>query len=204
MGYKPRRGNTVRSSHGSKLFSYVVDHDNGFAPNPAGGLCTLAKCKYSKSSRANVIESAKEGDWVVGTGGAVGLARGESVGRGKLIYAMRVDQKMPLARYCREYGAKRIDAQHDIAVDGRFALVSRHFYYFGRNAPDIPQQFLEPQPLEKKGPGYRNDFSESFIKTFTAWLSCNFERGVHGSPCKPSAESAGLGCRPRLRRRSLC
>ena len=26
-----------------KLFSYVVDHDLGFAPNPFGGFCTLAK-----------------------------------------------------------------------------------------------------------------------------------------------------------------
>jgi hypothetical protein len=26
------------------LFSYVVDHDLGIAPNPVCGLCTLAHC----------------------------------------------------------------------------------------------------------------------------------------------------------------
>ena len=27
------------------LFSYVIEHDLGFAPNPFHGVCTLACCK---------------------------------------------------------------------------------------------------------------------------------------------------------------
>lgn len=52
-----------------QLFSYVVDHDEGFAPNPAGGLCTLAYCKFSHSGKRNLVEMAADGDWVVGNGG---------------------------------------------------------------------------------------------------------------------------------------
>ena len=79
------------------LFSYVVDHDYGFSPNPYHGVCTLAHCKRRKNenSRNNLIESAKEGDWAIGTGGKNKL----SAGHGKLIYAMRIDEKLTLGQY---------------------------------------------------------------------------------------------------------
>jgi hypothetical protein len=61
-----------------KIFSYIVDHDEGREPNPYFGTCTLCRCKYSKKLEAthgqkgsrNIVELAKEGDWVIGTGGA--------------------------------------------------------------------------------------------------------------------------------------
>jgi hypothetical protein len=28
-----------------QVYSYVIDHDPGFAPNPFHGICTLAGCK---------------------------------------------------------------------------------------------------------------------------------------------------------------
>lgn len=186
------------------MFSYVVDHDNGFAPNPTRGLCTLAKCKFSKSSKRNVVEMAEKGDWIIGTGGSAGLARGESAGHGKLIYAMRVDDKIPLESYCHKYEGKRIDADYDgVVTEGRFALISRHFYYFGRKALAIPQRFSD-YPLEKKGPGYRRDFSESFIKEFTGWLDDNFRVGTYGPSCKPSEQLTGRRCSPRRKRKPSC
>ncbi len=93
-----------------KLFSYVMDHDLGFAPNPFGGFCTLAKCKFG-SSRRNIVDLAEECDWIAGTGGA---DQTKSAGHGKLIYAMRVDEKISLGKYCRAHGGNRIDAEHDI------------------------------------------------------------------------------------------
>lgn len=36
------------------LFSFVVNHDYGFAPNPFGG-CKLAKCKHGSKKR-NIVE----------------------------------------------------------------------------------------------------------------------------------------------------
>ena len=77
----------------TKLYSYVVRFDLGFAPNPFGGLCTLAKCKIGNKQR-NIVEMVEVGDWIVGTGGADPRT---SSGNGTLIYAMRVDKKTPLS-----------------------------------------------------------------------------------------------------------
>ncbi len=43
-----------------KIFSYVVDHDNGFSPNPYYGVCTLAHCKFGKKGKKNVVELAQQ------------------------------------------------------------------------------------------------------------------------------------------------
>ena len=182
-----------------KLYSYVVDHDLGYAPNPSGRLCTLAKCKYGSKKR-NIVEMAEVGDWIAGTGGA---DLSKSAGHGKLIYAMRVDKKIPLAEYCRDMSGKRIDADFDVAVRGRSALISRHFFYFGRNAiniREIPRKHLRHR-FEKKGPGYRCDFSEEFVIEFARWLERAFEPGVHGPPCKPYFDGSKPRCRTRVRRR---
>ena len=67
------------------LFSYVVVSDDGFAPNPFFGYCTLATCKPRIRKRAQI------GDWIVGTGSAARGARGVER-RGHLVYAMRVTE----------------------------------------------------------------------------------------------------------------
>ena len=185
-----------------RLFSYVVDHDHGFAPNPSSGLCTLAKCKYGTKKR-NIVELAEVGDWIAGSGGA---DLGKSAGHGKLIYAMRVDQKIPLSEYCQAYHGKRIDAEHVASEDGRFALLSRHFYYFGRNAidiSDIPQEHLDHN-FEKTGPGHRSDFSQVFVEEFISWLGMTFKKGVHGQPCKPLEDYAAPTCKPKVKRKRRC
>jgi len=71
-----------------KCFSYVIPRDYGFAPNPFGDYCTLATCKPNIRNKANI------GDWVIGTGSA--KYRNIS---GKLIYAMRIDEKLTFDDY---------------------------------------------------------------------------------------------------------
>ena len=165
------------------LFSYVVDHDEGYSPNPVGGLCTLAHCKFSQSGRRNLVELAQVGDWIVGTGGR----STHSAGHGRLIYAMRVTDKIPLRAYltARQY-AGRVDRFPPAGGDqDRFALISDEFYYFGRNAIDIariPTRHLD-HPLEKRGPKHRHDFTEAFIADFERWMAREFSVGVHGEPC---------------------
>src|SRR4051812_16164435 len=80
------------------LYSYVVEHDNGHAPNPYFGVCTLCRCKFRehRGNPRNVVELAEEGDWIVGTGGA-NLKK--STGHGTLVYAMRVDEKVTRDKY---------------------------------------------------------------------------------------------------------
>ena len=72
------------------LFSYVLRYDDGAAPNPFGGTCTLAICKPAIRRKAEV------GDWVVGTGSKNSPINNIS---GQLVYAMKVTQKMTLRQY---------------------------------------------------------------------------------------------------------
>jgi hypothetical protein len=187
-----------------QLFSYVVDHDEGFAPNPASGLCSLAYCKFSHSGRRNLVEMASEGDWVVGTGG-----KGpKTAGHGRIIYAMRVTEKMPLARYAADRRfAGRIDRDAlDPSMEGRFALISEDYFYFGRRAiaiVRIPTRHLSHR-FEKRGPNYRRDFVPQFVADFDAWIHAEFSPGVHGDPCAPHPlyleARGGSGCVRRYRR----
>jgi len=187
------------------LFSYVVDHDEGYSPNPVGGLWTLVHCKFSQSGRRNLVELAQVGDWVVGTGGK----STHSAGHGRLIYAMRVTDKIPLRTYltARQY-AGRADRFPPAGDDqDRFALISDEFYYFGSNAipiARIPTRHLDHR-FEKRGPRHRHDFTEVFIADFERWMAREFTVGVHGEPCggsPPHFRSSRRRCVPVVRRRA--
>src|SRR5438067_1960672 len=72
------------------LFSYCVRYDGGSAPNPFGGICTLVICKPA------IRRIAEVGDRIVGTG-----SKPSPVGNtaGRMIYAMRVGEKLTMAEY---------------------------------------------------------------------------------------------------------
>ena len=74
----------------TRLFSYCLRIDDGAAPNPFWGFCTLVICK------PKIRRAAKEGDWIVGTG-----SRRSPLGdvSGYLVYAMRVSRKMSMEDY---------------------------------------------------------------------------------------------------------
>lgn len=76
----------------SRIHSYVVRYDSGFAPNPFYGFCTLATCK------PDIRRSAAIGDWVVGSGSAAAnVQRG-----GRLVYAMQITEVMGFDDYDRD------------------------------------------------------------------------------------------------------
>src|SRR5438093_366812 len=90
-----------------QFFSYVVDHDFGFAPNPENDICTAVHFKYQgRKRRKNVVELAEVGDWILGSGG-VGPY---SAGNGKIISLMRVDEKPTFAEYL---GDERLVGRND-------------------------------------------------------------------------------------------
>ena len=103
---------------------------------------------------------------------------------------MRVDEKLPLFAYNQDErfrGRQDNDRRNEA---NRFALISRHFFYFGRNAIEVEELPLKnlAHPLEKKGPSFRSDFDEPFIKELTEWLENKYRVGVHGKPCGSSEE----------------
>lgn len=77
------------------LYSYVLKNDNGSAPNPFWGTCTLTICKPAIRRTANV------GDWIIGTGSKhATLNDGKNHDlAGYLVYAMKVDTKLTLSDY---------------------------------------------------------------------------------------------------------
>src|SRR5580704_11345941 len=78
-----------------RLYSYCLPTDDGAAPNPYWGACTLAICK------PKIRATARVGDWIAGTGAK--FARmgdgGTKDMSGKLVYAMRVTTKVTMAEY---------------------------------------------------------------------------------------------------------
>jgi len=181
------------------LYSYVVDHDTGFAPNASGYYCTLVHCKFQGASkRRNIVELAEKGDWILGTGGK------KSTGNNKIIYLMRVDEKLPFKSYLSDKRfIGRIDCQ-DCYKGNKFALVSKRFYYFGENALDISKLPNDLQKnLEKKGPGYRKDYPLEHLEKLCKWFSGRYKIGTHGISCNPRTGKESK-CPRKCRQSSTC
>ena len=190
------------------VFSYVVEHDLGFAPNPFHGACTLACCK------PDIRRFARPGDYVLGTGACrPGL-------QGHLIYWMRVGEiltfdeywaaerfrrKKPLmsgSTYLR-YGDNIYHRDDDGAfcqrdsfhsrADGSSSpgdikrdtgktdrvLVGEEFAYWGRSAVELPDEL---KCFVKKGPGHKRYFTKPQEDQWLAWLEAHPERGFIAEP----------------------
>ena len=181
-----------------RLFSYCIPVDDGAAPNPFFGACTLAICKPVIRRVANI------GDWVVGVGSKNVSGIDYS---GKIVYAMKVTQKMTLEEYdsyClkllpnkipninhedykRQVGdciyrykegeiiqLSGVHNEHNVDTDlnGKNVLLSKHFYYFGDKCIDIPDEF---KSIIKQGQGHKSNANDCLKQPFIIWLeSQNF------------------------------
>jgi hypothetical protein len=209
-----------------KLYSYIVKHDTGFAPNPFFGYCTLACCK------PKIRQKAEKGDWVVGlTPKAAG---------NRIVYFMRVDEVMEsfsdywsdrrfrakkptytggLRKKCGDNiyepqasggGYRQLRSMlsngdsedeenkaHDLG--GKRILVSETFAYFGSKALPLPTRF---QSLIVQR-GHRSRFSDDLKAEFIRFAgSIGF--GVHGAPRRwPDGDDSwmkGCGCTTRKKK----
>lgn len=80
-----------------RLFTYLMTHDSGFAPNPFHGVLTLATCK------PGIRRTKRPGDWVAGLASATLVRRsgelGVTIKPNGLVYLMRVSEVLPLGDY---------------------------------------------------------------------------------------------------------
>lgn len=188
------------------LFSYVLRYDDGAAPNPFWGTCTLAICKPAIRRKAEV------GDWVVGTG-----SKNSPIGdiSGQVVYAMRVTKKMTLQEYddyCRRNLTRKIpkwftgkfkqrmgDCIYDYSngqipklrpsvhkelnrerdLSGKFVLLSDEFYYFGDKPIALPENLT---PIVKTNQGHKRVELEYLIKSFESWISKFPKNQLKGQP----------------------
>lgn len=194
-----------------RLYSYVVARDYGFAPNPFGGVCTLATCKPNIRNRANV------GDWIAG------LTSANDRGSLGLVYVMRVDEVLTYDAYWRDErfqfkkpsrmgSVKQLvgdniyhqsapgvwvqaDSHHslddgapnqrniDNDTQSEGVLVGRRFAYWGSAAIEVPTQFLdfEGHTLRVQR-GYRVNFPDEFVVAFVSWFESLSQQGFLAVP----------------------
>ena len=184
------------------VFSYIVTHDTGFAPNPFHGWLTLACCKPS------IRRTAQVGDWVVGLsrrGERVIFAANVSeklafddywslarfkgkvpdrtsssavVRRGDNIYeplGSGVFRQLP-SRHSNPDGTENPEGKtHDLG--GGYVLVADEFVYFGGHGPALPAELA----FLVAGRGHRCRFTSEQVAAFTHWVS-GLPRGIAGRP----------------------
>ncbi len=176
-----------------RLYSYTIPHDDGAAPNPFRGLCTLAICKPEIRRKAEV------GDWVVGLG-SVNAPSG-NLG-GKMVYAMRVDQILTLRDYDRlapthwpdripdlnspiipnRLGDCIYDYSNGVPVQrpgvhgpanmktdlrGLNVLLSRHFFYLGKNAIALPAALFG---IVHQTQSHKVNANAPLVEPFVTWV----------------------------------
>jgi len=182
----------------ASVYLYAVSYDLGFAPNPFGGICSLACCKPA------IRSGAKEGDWIVGlTGTKLRPAL-------RCIFAMQVTRSVTFDEYWastefetrksrRNGSAKKQvgdniyhrdeldapwvqeDSVHSLedgsqcplntAHDTRVnrVLLSERFVYFGASAPAVPAHILASMNYAKNPRDMRN-YALSEAKWLLDWL----------------------------------
>jgi hypothetical protein len=176
-----------------RLFSYCIPIDDGAAPNPFWGLCTLVICK------PKIRRAASVGDWIVGTGSCHSPIGDVS---SRIVYAMRVSKKLPMSEYdafAREHCPGKIpdwshddprrrlgDAIYDFRsnpprlrpsvhnegnrerdLSGGYALISDHFFYFGDQPRLLPPALRR---IARQRQGHRSVANDALLKPFLAWL----------------------------------
>jgi len=81
---------------------------------------------------------------------------------------------------------------HDLS--GKYVLISDDFFYFGKDAIEIPEKFWE---IIKKGPGHKCNFSVILVNEFIEWLEENYACGKQGEPYnyieEPGNDEKGCG-----------
>ena len=157
-----------------KLYSYIVVSDNGYAPNPTGGVCTLAYCK------PEVRWSADRGDYVVGLAGA--KYRKRAAADWPIIYAMRVTDACSFEEFRlnrRYWGHVQSDANAREEEDkSNRVLISNDFVYWGSDGPSLPPGLSDLIV----GRGHRCNFPPEVIRAFIQWFEDQRDRGCLGTP----------------------
>lgn len=215
----------------ASLFTYIIPIDDGAAPNPYHGACTLAICKPV------IRRTAKIGDWVVGLG-----SRRAPTGNLErhVVYAMKVEKVLTLQEYdesARDELRRKIpnfksdkledrlgDCIYDYSsgtdnpvvrksvhnssnrktdLSGKNVLVSKDFYYFGRSAIPLPSELHK---IVWQGQGHRRIKDQAIARQFERWIRRR-KRGINGKPdwkVNFNSITNAAGCRAKCSAQDRC
>jgi hypothetical protein len=191
-----------------RLYSYCLRYDDGAAPNPYWGICTLVICKPA------IRRTAEIGDWIVGMGSANSPIGDIST---CVVYAMKVTSKLIMKEYDRfcktslpkkipqwrsrdyrlrmgdciyEYGTGEhpkmrwgVHSENERKRDlsGKYALLSKKFYYFGNQPVQLPEYLY---PIIQATQGHKSNQNEPYVRIFVDWIeSLGFRKNkLYGNP----------------------
>lgn len=184
------------------LYSYCLRYDEGAAPNPYWGICTLVICKPA------IRRVARIGDWIIGIGSINSPIGDIST---SVVYAMQVTRKLSMRDYydyCQSNLPEKIpdwsnsdfrrkvgDCIYDFGLPGdllvepcvhkennratdlggEYALLSDHFYYFGDNPVCLRSDLL---PIIHPHPGHKSRANEQYVEEFVSWLETSYAPNI--------------------------
>ena len=161
-----------------KLYSYTMTVDDGFAPNPTGGICTLAYCMVT------MRRTVQAGDYVVGLAGAKYRKRvGAEWPAYPVIYAMRVTDVIGFEEFRRDERCSGHFSPHPYTrqqVKTNRVLISNDFIYWGVDGPLLPSNLSDL--IKQKAPGHRCNFPPEVVQAFIRWFESQPHRGSVGTP----------------------
>ncbi len=195
----------------AKIYSYVLRYDDGAAPNPFWGICTLTICKPI------VRRNAEIGDWIIGTGSKNAKCNDGIVYdlSDSLVYAMKVTDIKRLKDYdtfCKKSLPNKIPYWR--TKDWRLRMGDCIYDYSNLENPIIRKSvhnetnkkrdlsgmnallsnhfyyFGEEArplpdsliPLIKRNQGHKKIENESLIKLFEEWINLFDKNKIHSSP----------------------
>jgi hypothetical protein len=203
-----------------RLCSYVVVKDTGFAPNPFGGYCTLAACTPNHQG----IKLGKD-DWILGNSSARKGRRlvfamriseppvdFDDYYRDPRFAEKKADASTWQGRcgdniYFRDAGGQWAQGPAFNHTDDRLfgkdtryhhVFISDHFFYFGENAPDIPEEYSSLVRTTQGCCWRRHD--PNTVGEFIVWIE-QYSTGARTVECSgsrlhglPRDRDAGEGC----------
>ena len=176
------------------LYTYTLRYDDGAAPNPFWGICSLAIRKPA------IRRSAEVDDWIVGLG-AVNSPVGDIADH--MVYAMKVTSKMTLEDYdqfCNTFVPKKkpdwrnrdyrmrmgdciynyvagsepkmrtgihLEENKEKDLSGLYALVSKQFYYFGDQPIKLPDGLRPIMPTNQR---HQSEENQPYVELFINWI----------------------------------
>lgn len=190
---------------------YVVDRDLGFAPNPFHGYCSLATCKpgIRKSAAIGDWVIGMGGGRLRATGRCIYAMRvDEKISFNEYWQNPLYNDKKPIRNgtkrmlvgdniYHQNESGEWLQANsHHSLEDGSInmhnvkndtqsnhVLLSRHFYYFGQSAPEVPNDALDTI-------GYKNRrnyrvFTRAECELLLHWLNVDHQQSLNQVLDKP-------------------
>jgi hypothetical protein len=137
---------------GIRLFSYKLTNDSGFAPNPFGGIMTLATCK------PKIRKHKQPGDWLAGF--TSGQLNSDAVGSERLIYLMQITDKILISEY---WNSPQYEYKKPLPDSDRKRKFGDNIYKPLRKNSVLPEDFKQIANISHQADSMERDLSGRYV-----------------------------------------